>query len=190
MSESDDDTNKKVQQSKLWLRIDEESIDTSYNGLLVVNGASSLENTVDTKATSKQVTVAHTNNGDPVPWYNPSGRPQVNECIQILGKDFGASTTPSMRPSSRERSIASEEIHISRNEEHFNPNSLLDAWACDDIQRRGVDGKRVDNARARRAESLLKQMKETGEVCPDACSYKTYAMSIHCPLHIGKSLQG
>ena len=50
-------------------------------------------------------------------------------------------------------------------------NSVLDAWARDDIRRRGVDGKRVDDARARRAESLLKQMKETGEVRPDACSY-------------------
>lgn len=51
-------------------------------------------------------------------------------------------------------------------------NSVLGAWARDDRwQRREVSGKRADDTRARRAESLLHQMKEADEVRPDACSY-------------------
>ena len=68
LSDSDDDTNEP------WLQVDEESIDASDNGSLVDNtdrfARSSfirdnlLDNTMDTKALSKQVTVARENKGE------------------------------------------------------------------------------------------------------------------------------
>lgn len=50
-------------------------------------------------------------------------------------------------------------------------NSVLDAWASDDIWSGRVSGKRADDTKALRAESLLQQMKEADEVRPDMCSY-------------------